>query len=91
MTNIVSSIKPEGRDNAEKPIVDDKQIWTSREMTKKAFSEQGFIFAGFNENLRSGGRRSLCVNVSTELFFAKSTLLKTNCREHQCNAKTEGT
>jgi hypothetical protein len=34
---------------------------------------------------------SLCVNVGTELFFAKSTLLKTNCREHQCNAKTEGT
>jgi hypothetical protein len=36
MTNIVSSIKPEGRDNAEKPIVDDKQIWTSREMNKKS-------------------------------------------------------
>jgi len=60
MTNIVSSIKPEGRDNAEKPIVDDKQIWTSREMTKKAFSEQGFTFSGYNENQKRWKTRSLC-------------------------------
>ena len=76
MTNKVSSIKPEAHDYAEKPIVDDKQIWTSREMNKKSILRARIHFSGYNENLRSGGRPGLCVNVGTELFFAKVDITK---------------
>ncbi len=71
MTDIVSSIKPEGIDYEGKPIVDDQQIWTSREQTKKAFSKNGFNLADYNKNLLTTRKHGLGANVGAEQFFAK--------------------
>ncbi len=41
MSEFVSTIKPEGIEFEEQPIVDDTKIWTSRQKAKKSFLENG--------------------------------------------------
>lgn len=71
---LISTIKPDGHDYKEPPVVDISKIWTSLEMTKKTFKEKGFNLDAVNDSLTSS--HPIGADYSTENFFSKADISK---------------
>ncbi len=75
-SEFVSTIKPDGIEYEEKPIVDQSQYWTSIEEARKAFKSHGFSLDAINTEKRISAEKGIHANIGAEQFFRKVDISK---------------